>query len=104
MISGIENLEDDSLIACHVAEIVKAVPLAPLGQVAGADELVRNILELVHVVERYGARVTDAKRPLLDGTTYRAPDAKERGQSCFSVQNSTRSVRRRGKKALVSLT
>lgn len=75
MIRRVEDLEDGDLVARHPAKVPELQLVAPLAQVAAADELFGHVLELLHVVQRRVARVADGQRPLLDDAPERAPHA-----------------------------
>lgn len=88
MIGRVKDLEDAYILTAHLALVVEAEAVAPLGQVAAADVLLGDVLELVEVVQSHGARIADAERPLLDNASDGAPDAargggRQDGQSIF---------------------
>lgn len=86
MVGRVKYLEDGDFLASHPAEIVETELFAPLGQVATSDELLGDILQLVHIVQRHRPCVANCKRPLFDNTPEWAPKAEEIVQSVSQEQ------------------
>lgn len=77
MVSRVKYLEDCDFLARHLAEVVEAKLVAPLGQVAASNELVGDILQLLHIIQRYRSCITDGEWPLLYNTPERSPQAED---------------------------
>lgn len=71
----VKYFEDADLLISHLAKIVKVVPFVPLDQVAASDGFLSDILQLIEIIHRYRACITNRKWPLFDNTLNRAPDA-----------------------------